>query len=80
MNCAVGKGRSREGGSQGKLHLEMKHKLDFEEYVTFHIEEHKTRWSRETRGNEAGSKGLVWAVTFSDILLVTLVSSSGFPR
>lgn len=31
------------GGSQGKLHLDMKRKLSFEKYVAFRIDEKKTR-------------------------------------
>lgn len=47
MNCAEGKGCSRVGGSQGRLHLEMKRKLSVEKYVAFHIDENKARSSRE---------------------------------
>lgn len=79
MNCAEGKGCSRVGGSQGRLHLEMKHKLSVEKYVAFHIDENKTRSSRETRGNGVVSKELRGAVTFSYMLLFPLLSS-GFPR
>ena len=67
------------GGSQGKLHLDMKRKLSFEKYVAFRIDEKKTRSTRETRGHETISKGLKGALTLSYKLLFPLISS-GLPR
>ena len=67
------------GGSQGKLHLDMRRKLSFEKYVAFHIDEKKTRSTRQTRGHETISKGLEGALTFSYKLLFPLISR-GFPR
>ena len=67
------------GGSQGKLHLDMKRKVSFEKYVAFHIDEKKTRSTREARGHETISKGLKGAPTLSHKLLFPLISSD-FPR